>query len=140
TYTAYTEIGIQELPLPKGEYKHLPNHVLGMDSKVHSYAPVDLTPEEMHRLCQELNSQIFLSAHPVLQSSYAHFAFTVIHPFADGNGRVARALASVFTYRASSIPLLILAEDRLEYLSALRTADERNYQAFVDFTLEKTLD
>jgi Fic family protein len=140
TYGAYTEIGFQELALPKGEYKHLPNHVLGKDGKIHSYAPVDLTPAEMHRLCAELNSEAFLAAHPILQSSYAHHAFASIHPFADGNGRVGRALASVFTYRASSTPLLILAEDRVEYLTSLRAADEGNYQAFVNLTLEKALD
>ncbi|MGZ5438184.1 MAG: Fic family protein [Pyrinomonadaceae bacterium] len=139
TYSAYTELGIQELPLPKGEYKHLPNHVLTPDGNIHSYAPVDLTPAEMHRLIQEINSEQFLNAHPVLQSSYAHYALAAIHPFADGNGRLARALSSVFTYRAVSIPLLILSENRGEYLSSLRLADEGNLQAFVDFTLDKAL-
>lgn len=140
TYTAYTEIGIQELRLPKGEYKHLPNHVYGKSGKIHSYAPVDLTPAEMHRLCQEMRSELFLASHPVLQASFAHYAFVLIHPFADGNGRVARALASIYTYRSHSIPLLILMENREDYLSSLRNADEGNYQSFVDFIMERALD
>ncbi len=140
TYTAYTEIGLQELPLPKGEYKHLPNHVLRKDEKIHSYAPVDSTPIEMHRLCVELRSEDFLSSHPVLQASYAHYAFVVIHPFADGNGRVARALASVFTYRANSTPLLILVENRSQYLVSLEASDRGEYQPFVDFVLERASD
>jgi len=140
TYTAYTEIGIQELPLPKGEYKHLPNHIIRKDGDIHSHAPVDLTPVEMYRFCQELRSDAFLNAHPVLQSSYAHYAFVVVHPFADGNGRVARALASVFTYRSSSVPLLILAENRQDYFSSLATADQGKYQPFVDFIFERGLD
>jgi Fic family protein len=140
TYMAWTGISWQEQALPKGEYKHLPNHVQLADGTIHSYAPVDMTPTEMYRLCQELRSDEFLAAHPVLQASYAHYAFVVIHPFADGNGRVARALASVFTYRSQSVPLLILVDSRREYLSSLRSADNGDYQEFVYFVLERMLD
>jgi Fic family protein len=140
TYTAYTEIGPQELSLPKGEYKHLPNHVVRKDETIHAYAPVDLTPAEMYRLCEELRSEAFLAAHSILQASYAHYALVVIHPFADGNGRVARALASVFTYRSHSIPLLILAENRNDYFASLEAADAGRFQSFVDFILERGLD
>lgn len=140
TFTVYTEIGLQEQVLPLGEYKALPNHVMKSDGVVHSWAPVDLVPAEMQRLCAELRSAAFEAAHPVLQASYAHYAFVSIHPFADGNGRVARALASVYTYRALSVPLVILAEHRTEYRAALEKADTRDYQPFVDFTLDRTLD
>ncbi len=140
TYRVVTPIGLQEQPLPKGQYKVLPNHVRRRDGKMHSYAPADLTPAEMHRLVSELRSEAFLAAHPVLQASYAHYAFVVIHPFADGNGRVARALASVFMLRARSIPMLILADQRYEYFGALEAADRGDAQAFVDFTLDRALD
>ena len=140
TYTAITEIGPQQVRLKKGEYKTSPNHVRGRDGEIHAYAPVDITPSEMYRLCQELRSEAFLNAHPVLQASYAHYAFVLIHPFADGNGRVARALASIFTYRAQSIPLLILFEKRDEYIYTLGEADRGNFRVFIDFVLERTLD
>lgn len=140
TYGVQTSIGPQQQPLPKGEYKIHPNHVRQPDGSVHAYAPVDSTPEEMHRLCMAMSSEDFLSAHPVLQASYAHYAFVVIHPFADGNGRVARALASVFTYRSNSVPLLILMENRRDYLESLRAADAGDFQPFVDFILERGLD
>jgi Fic family protein len=140
TYLVNTSQGPQEQPLRKGEYKIYSNHVRLADGSVHAYAPVDLTAEEMHRLCIELNSNEFLTAHPILQASYAHYALVVIHPFADGNGRVARALGSVFTYRASSVPLLILIENRPNYLDSLRAADAGNHQPFVDFILERGLD
>ena len=140
TYLVNTPQGPQEQLLQKGEYKIYPNHVRLPDGSVHAYAPVDLTAEEMHRLCIELNSEGFLAAHPILQAAYAHYALVVIHPFADGNGRVARALGSVFTYRSSSVPLLILVENRQDYLESLRAADAGNYQPFVDFVLERGLD
>ncbi len=126
--------------MPKGQYKHLPNHVRDRNDNIHAHAPVDLTPAEMHRLCEELRSEAFEDAHPVLQAAYAHYAFVVIHPFADGNGRVARALASIYMYRLHSVPLLILMDTRDEYISALEDADGKNYQSFVDFVLERALD
>lgn len=140
TYQVYTLVGPQERKLSKGQYKVDPNHVLGRDGNYHAYAPVDGTPMEMRRLVLELQSEEFQKAHPVLQASYAHYAFVLIHPFADGNGRVARALASIYTYRDQSVPLLILSEKREEYLNALADADADNYQPFVDFILYRTLD
>jgi Fic family protein len=138
-YAVKTSIGKQYQPLPKGEYKRSPNHVEQLDGSNHSWAPVDLTLAEMHRLCGELRSDAFGAAHPVMQSAYAHYAFVSVHPFADGNGRVARALASVFTNRAESIPLLILKSDA-EYLPALEAADRGDFQRFVDFILDKAID
>ena len=37
--------------------------------------------------------------HPVLKSGIIHYELVRIHPFVDGNGRVARALASVILYQ-----------------------------------------
>jgi Fic family protein len=139
-YSVATSVGVQEQPLPKGEYKATPNHVRGRDGVMHSYAPVDLTPAEMHRLVIELNSELFNQAHPVLQASYAHYAFVAVHPFADGNGRVARALASVFTYRSISVPYLVLFEHRRPYYEALSGADQGDLSPFVAFSLARVLD
>lgn len=140
TYPVHTPVGVQKIELPKGMYKANPNHVRTRDGKLHVFAPVDLTPEEMHRFCEELRSAEFQAAHPILQAAYAHYAFILIHPFADGNGRVARALASVYTYRAVSAPVLILAEKRDEYLRSLAASDSGNVQRFVDFIRERTID
>ncbi len=140
TYLVYTEIGPQEQDLPLGEYKKHPNHVRTPSGEIHSYAPVDMTPAEMHRLCEQLRAPDFLEAHPVLQASYAHYALVAVHPFADGNGRVARALASVYTYRARSFPFLVLVEDKPAYYDSLRAADGGNFQSFVDFVFDRAVD
>lgn len=123
TYRVLTEVGWQEQELPKGVYKTRPNHVRLADDTLHAYAPVDRVPSEMHRFLEQLRTPQFESAHPALQASYCHYAFVVIHPFADGNGRVARALASTFFYRALSIPLVVFAHQRLAYLDALQKSD-----------------
>ena len=140
TFMAVTEIGPQAVRLPKGVYKASPNHVRDRNGNIHAYAPVDVTSSEMHRLCRELRSEAFINAHPALQAAYAHYAFVLIHPFADGNGRVARALASVYSYKAQYVPLLILAEKRDEYLDTLGEADRGRPQSFVSFVSERILD
>jgi Fic family protein len=140
TYRVMTAVGPQEQALTKGRYKVLPNHVRTRDGMDHSYAPVDVTPAEMARLVGELRSEAFMAAHPVLQATFAHYGLVVIHPFADGNGRVARALASAFTYRAISMPIVILSEQKEAYLDALEGADGGDYQVFVDFMLARALD
>jgi Fic family protein len=139
-YTVMTAVGWQEQPLPRGVYKRYPNHVITSTGALHAYAPVQSTPMEMERLFRELRDNSFQTAHPILQAAYAHYALVVIHPFADGNGRVARALSSVFLYRAASVPLLVFAEQRDSYLDALRATDGGDFQAFVSFVQERVLD
>jgi Fic family protein len=140
TYRVLTEVGWQEQDLPKGQYKTRPNHVRLTDGTYHAYAPVDRVPDEMHRLLEQIRTPEFEAAHPVLQASYIHYAFVVIHPFADGNGRVARALASVFFYRAESIPLVIFSNQRPAYLDALATADRGEHGGVITFFLDRGID
>jgi Fic family protein len=139
-FLVVTSLGPQKQRLPKGEYKSNPNHVRLADGGTHAYAPVDIVTEEMHRFCQELRSEAFEQAHPIIQAAYAHYAFVAIHPFADGNGRLARAIASIFTLRAESIPVMVLFDTRAEYYAALQHADQKKYQPFTDFVFERSLE
>ena len=123
----------QQQVLPRGQYKTRPNHVRRADGGCHAYAPVDDVPMEMQRLLEQMRSPEFGAAHPSLQAAYAHYALVVIHPFADGNGRVARAIASASLIKSCGVPLVIWSDQDDEYLNALSVADRGNYQTFVDF-------
>ena len=140
TYVVHTPVGPQEQPLPKGEYKKYPNHVRTAAGKIHAYAPVEITQGEMQRLVDQITTADFEDAHPILQAAYVHYALSVIHPFADGNGRVARAAASAYTYRAASIPLLVQAHDRDRYLATLAAADSGKFAPFIEFTSKASRD
>jgi Fic family protein len=140
SYTVTNATGTHQQNLPKGQYKSVPNHVLTSSGEPHAYAPVAMTGSEMQRYCAELVSESFKAAHPVLQAAYAHYAFVAIHPFADGNGRVARAVASIFMYRALSVPLLITDERKYEYFDALEAADRGHYAIFTRFLFERAID
>src|SRR3972149_8795698 len=91
----------------------------------------------MGRLMQNLRTDDFSNLHPVVQSAYAHYAFVRIHPFADGNGRVARTLASVYLMKESYIPLIIFSDQRDAYIDALEAADEGDFQLFSDFIFQR---
>jgi hypothetical protein len=75
-----------------------------------------------------------------MQAAWAHYALVAIHPFADGNGRVARALASVFLYRRPGVPLVIFADQKDTYLDALEEADAGRPVDFLHFILDRVAD
>ncbi|MDQ3714678.1 MAG: Fic family protein [Actinomycetota bacterium] len=141
SYEVITAIGPQRQTLPKGQYKQMPNNPTSTETgRVHHYAPVVDTPMELARFLDELSSDEFEVAHPVLQAAYAHYAFVCIHPFADGNGRVARALASVFPYRSPGVPLVVFADQKDVYIDVLEAADDGRPGSFVAFIAERTID
>lgn len=140
TVEVHTSIGVRQVRLYHGAYKTQPNNVTLADGSRHEYAPVSEVPVEMERLVDQLESPEFSEAHPVLQAAYAHHVLTSVHPFADGNGRVARLLASIFTIRAVRIPLVIFADQRVRYWDALAQADEERPQRFVTFVEDRLLD
>lgn len=122
-----------------GKYKNIPNKIgCGKDSILG--VPLNRTHTEMLKYFQELRSKQFLEAHPVLQASYAHYALVAIHPFADGNGRVARLLSFYFIYRSNSIPIFFLNQNYSRYISTLREADLGDYQLFVNLVQERAID
>lgn len=141
TYDVWTSGGWQKQPLPKGEYKRFPNNPTSVDTgRVHQYSPVSDTPAEMNRLLGELSTKGFLDAHPVVQAAYAHYAFVCIHPFADGNGRVARALGSLFLYREPGVPLVVFADQKDVYLDALEAADGGDFGLLTSFVRDRVVE
>lgn len=64
---------------------------------------------------------------PILDAAVAHAWLTHIHPFEDGNGRLARVLANMVLANADYPPLIVrAAADRGEYYRALAESDEGN--------------
>lgn len=62
-----------------------------------------------HRLDDEMKTFLhwFESVHdidPVIKAALAHLWFVTIHPFADGNGRIARAIADLTLARSDGMP------------------------------------
>jgi Fic family protein len=61
-----------------------------------------------------------------------HHRFTQTHPFQDGNGRVARTLASLIFIRQGLFPIVITRNDRQEYINASEAADKGELTGLVN--------
>jgi len=96
TYAVSVNNQLHARPLNKGQYKTEPNTVAKADGTQHHYCPVEQVDSEMQRLLDEITSNKFKVCSGVVKAAYLHHCLTLIHPFSDGNGRVSRALASVF--------------------------------------------
>jgi len=108
----------------------MPNNPTRQNGSVHEYAPVEQVAVEMDNLVEMFNQSVSEEA-AVVGAAWLHHRFVQIHPFQDGNGRVARALASIVLLRAELFPLHIRREDRDVYIDALEEADRGSLDALV---------
>lgn len=132
TFTVQDSLGnLFEKKLEKGRYKPDPNSPSRPDGSVHEYCPPEHTASEMDRLVELHALQVERGVSPELQAAWLHHAFTQIHPFQDGNGRVARALATLVLIRAGMFPLVVRREDWTHYIGALETADRGTLQPLI---------
>lgn len=138
TYRVYAGDVAEDRPLEHGNYKTMPNHVHISPSVLHEYAPPEQVAAEMQRLCDEIASDEFAALPPVIQAAFVHHFIAAVHPFSDGNGRVARAISSVFLYRAYRIPLLVLSDERDGYFDVLSRADRMDYRPITELVARAT--
>ncbi|MCC8988216.1 MAG: Fic family protein [Candidatus Contendobacter sp.] len=137
---AVTESGdLVRVTLLKGEYKTLPNNPRRPDGEMHVYCPPELTKEEMENLVR-MYREAEPTYSPEVRSAWLHHRFTQIHPFQDGNGRVARALSSLVFLREGLFPLVVRESDRTEYIGALETADAGDLSPLISFFARRQRD
>ncbi|MBA7477790.1 hypothetical protein ES707_13204 [subsurface metagenome] len=121
----------------------LPEHQSGFYRKVpvavvNGYGRVIFQPPPVNRITtlmkdfiSWLNSDQAQELYPVLLSGISHYEFVRIHPFIDGNGRTARALATLILYLKGFDTKRFFAlddyynEDRDRYYAALQTVDQK---------------
>ncbi len=121
-----------QIPLRRGDWKLHPNNPLRLDESVHEYSPPEQVASEMDSLIHWHQQHQGEGVSPEVEAAWLHHRFTQIHPFQDGNGRVARCLASLVFIREKWFPLVLTRDDRTEYIHALEKADEGNIRLLVD--------
>lgn len=106
-----------------GQYRTNEEHIIsGMfgHEKIHYVAPSpERVDEEMARFLDWFNRQENINS--VIRSAVAHFWFVSIHPFEDGNGRLARILSDMLLARADK------SEFRFYNISSQINKDKNHY-------------
>ena len=113
-----------------------------------SYMSYNKVPTKLEEFCKQLNFQrekaSDLSIDELYQMSFdAHYNLVTIHPWADGNGRMARLIMNMLQFEFGLIPTKILKEDKEEYIKALvATREEDNiniFRTFMSSMMERNL-
>ena len=115
-----------------GQYKSSPNSVQLKSGKIHEYASPKETPALMGDLLNWYNYNKD-KYHPVQLAAEFHYRFVCIHPFDDGNGRVARLIMNYILFKNNFPPVIIKYEDKENYLTALQKADTGDIISLIEY-------
>lgn len=104
-----------------------------------SYMNYSKVPVKLAEFCTWLNQERKIYASKSVAQLYelsfdAHYHLVTIHPWADGNGRMARLVMNMLQFEFGLIPTKILKDDKEEYIKALvETRENENLSIFREF-------
>lgn len=99
----------------------------------------DVVPGKMQELMKHMTA-LKEDNHPVVFAAKLHKEFVFIHPFVDGNGRVARLLMNVALMQAGYIIAIVPPLRRADYINALEKAhkDETDFITLIAACVHET--
>lgn len=117
-----------------GKYKSRPNHVKTKTGEIFYFATPEETPAKMNDLLTWYRQEVDgADVNPIFLAAEFHYRFVKIHPFGDGNGRMARVLMNFILMKFGFPPVIVKTEDKENYFSALRQADGGLIENFIDY-------
>lgn len=126
-YTVYRDLpdGIQtSYTIHAGCYKTRPNSVITRYGDRFEYASPEETPSLMHDLVAWYNEVEGSGQYTPMQLAILfHYRYIRIHPFEDGNGRIARLMVNFILARHGLPMLVVRSAKKQDYLEALHKAD-----------------
>ena len=126
-YTVYRELpgGMQtSYTIHAGQYKTRPNSVITRYGDRFEYASPEETPALMADLVNWYNAEEELGRlSPVELAALFHYRYIRIHPFEDGNGRIARLMVNYILSRHGLPMIVVRSRKKQDYLEALHQAD-----------------
>ena len=107
-----------------GRYKTRPNSVITQTGERFEYASPEETPSLMTDLVNWYNNAAEeKNLSPIQLAALFHYRYIRIHPFEDGNGRIARLMVN-FILRRHGWPMLVIrSKNKKAYLNALALSD-----------------
>jgi hypothetical protein len=118
-----------EIPLLRGKFKDHPNNPRRPDGSIHEYCPPIHVESEIDRLLELFNS--YDKVDPVIVAAWLHHRFTQIHPYQDGNGRLARVIVTMVLVQHDLLPIVLDRDIRTEYIASLERADSGDIDGLV---------
>ena len=107
-----------------GQYKTRPNSVKTRYGDRFEYASPEETPSLMTDLVDWYNqAEKDGKLTPVELAALFHYRYIRIHPFEDGNGRIARLMVNFILSRHDYPMIVVRSRNKKEYLEALHRAD-----------------
>lgn len=126
-YTVYRTLpgGLQtSYVVHAGQYKTRPNSVITRYGERFEYASPDETPALMADLVNWYNeAEQEGKLTPVELAAMFHYRYIRIHPFEDGNGRVARMMVNYILSRHDYPMIVVRSRKKSEYIEALHKTD-----------------
>ena len=126
-YTVYRNLpgGMQtSYTVHAGQYKTRPNSVITRYGDRFDYASPEETPALMTDLVDWYNqAEQEGKLSPVELAALFHYRYIRIHPFEDGNGRIARLMVNFILARHGYPMIVVRSRNKSEYLEALHSAD-----------------
>jgi Fic family protein len=127
-YQKYIKLDSGELSsftIHAGQYKTRPNSVYTKSGDIFEYASPEETPALMTDLINWYNEEEAKGEMtPVDLAALFHYRFIRIHPFEDGNGRMARLLVNYILFRHNYPMVVVRSRKKDEYLDALGASDK----------------
>lgn len=126
----------------EGDFRLL-NVTAGVGGK--SYMNYQKVPSRLKAFCKTLNEKRAAADEITMQQLYemsfdAHYNLVTIHPWADGNGRMARLLMNWLQFEFGLIPSRINSEDKEEYIKALvQTREAEDLSIFRKYMTESMI-
>jgi Fic family protein len=122
--------------LDHGELKKLPNNPTRSDGRLHHDCPPEQVDSELDNLVAWYGDRGSVDAHPLAVGAWLHHRFAQIHPFQDGNGRLARALLAWHLVKERFLPVVVTRDVRSRYIDALEQADDGELSALTELLIE----
>lgn len=102
-----------------------------------SYMSFQKVPDKMREFCNWVNTRRVAIMDIAMQYEFcfeAHYRLVTIHPWADGNGRMARLIMNHLQFELGLIPTKILKDDKGDYINALiETREKEDIRIFLEF-------
>jgi hypothetical protein len=108
------------------------------NGEIFHYASPEETPAKMNDLMQWYFDSSKTKQAVELAAEF-HYKFVCIHPFDDGNGRIARLLMNYILLKNGLPPVIIKSSDKKNYLLALNKADVGDLNAFNTYVAQQLI-